>query len=105
MTRQHARILLTAVLVTSVFAGGDRQCRRQDADRSRSGGLEPDLQAVVPHHLGVQNTPGCEYSAPGERHRRCGCRSLASASADGHRGRGGNDDCYPGHLEHEGWRE
>ena len=26
------------------------------------GGLEPDLQPIVPHHLQIQNTGGREYS-------------------------------------------
>jgi hypothetical protein len=64
MTRQYARILLTAALVTTLFAGGATAIvsagGKAPADPC-PGGLEPDLQAVVPHHLGVQNTAGREY--------------------------------------------
>ena len=62
MTRQHARILLTAVIVTLMFGGGAAlvSAGAKTTDPC-PGGLEPDLQAVVPHHLGVQNTGGREY--------------------------------------------
>jgi lysyl oxidase len=63
MTRQYARILLTTALVTMLFAGGATAIVNAGGKTSDPcpGGLLPDLQAVVPHHLGVQNTSGREY--------------------------------------------
>ena len=62
MSRTTFRILLVAVLATvasagaaSVVAGGGK------SNDPCAGGLKPDLQAVVPHHLGIQNTGGREY--------------------------------------------
>ena len=63
MTRQYARILLTTALVTLLFAGGATAIVNAGGRTTDPcpGGLEPDLQAIVPHHLGVQNTGGREY--------------------------------------------
>ena len=56
-------ILLTTTLVTLLFAGGATAISAggKTPHRPLPGGLEPNLQAVVPHHLGVQNTGGREY--------------------------------------------
>jgi hypothetical protein len=63
MTRQYARILLTTALVTILFAGAATAVVSAGGKTIDPcpGGLEPDLQAIVPHHLGVQNTGGREY--------------------------------------------
>ena len=63
MTRQYARILLTTALVTLLFAGSATAIVNAGGKTTDPcpGGLEPDLQAIVPHHLGIQNTGGREY--------------------------------------------
>lgn len=63
MNRQAARILLVAALATVASAGAASFASGGGGKTTDPcpGGLEPDLQAVVPHHLGIQNTSGREY--------------------------------------------
>jgi len=65
MNRRYTRILLTTTLVTMVFAGGATAIAVAGSKPPTStdpcpGGLEPDLQPIVPHHLGIQNAQGRE---------------------------------------------
>ena len=64
MSRTTLRILIVSAVVTAasvgaatVVAGGGKPAGSDPC----AAGLQPDLQAVVPHHLGIQNTAGREY--------------------------------------------
>ena len=66
MNRQAFRIVLVAVLTTlasitmaGVVVGG--KGGGGGTTDACAGGLEPDLQPIVPHHLQIQNTGGREY--------------------------------------------
>ncbi|HZM71999.1 MAG TPA: lysyl oxidase family protein [Candidatus Polarisedimenticolia bacterium] len=54
------RIALVGVLIALALTTAAATAANKPSDPC-PGGLEPNLQATVPHHLGIQNTNGREY--------------------------------------------